>query len=260
MLADLGAESSFPSWCPDLTQGRRTSSFPSNFEYQALGMLHTCSAKLSKDLQSLYVDGFSVDTVAEIKPKETESMLRDLDQKQDWSQNIDNMARVLNISEKVRHYNREAGADLKALSQEPIETVLCDISEIINGTQAGTRSTVTSGVAQPEGLTVSSDERSQIHTARSAEDDQLFFDVRYFLENRLIMISNTRYFGFAPGATRPGDHIFLLFGFSFPVILRPKLEGSWTFVGRAFIVGLMRGEAMVEYKRGIYKKQRLELR
>jgi hypothetical protein len=85
-------------------------------------------------------------------------------------------------------------------------------------------------------------------------------DAKFWTRNRAIIVSKTRYLGLAPEATCPGDYIFLLLGLGLPAILRPQQDGAWSFVGTALILGLMGGEAMLGFKRGVNKKQRLELR
>jgi hypothetical protein len=255
-LSEPDPETILPSWCPDWSREPRVS--PSKSRYLAPKKQYTSSAIFSKDLRSLYIDGFSVDVIAETKPEETKSILQDISEEQDWSRNVSNMARVLNVSEKVRASDERVAGNSTKFGQSSIATVLYNISEIINETQTSSRSTVELNVANSEGLAFSNN--GQGSQMERSVDKRYLFGARFYMENRAIIVSNTRYFGLAPGTTRPGDHIFHLFEVGFPAILRPNLDRSWTYIGQAFILSLMRGEAIVDYERGIYKKQQLELR
>jgi hypothetical protein len=256
-LSGLTAEPISPSWCLDLTPDRPFVAFD-NPGYEATGEFHDCSAMFSRDLRCLYLDGFSVDVVGKTKPEETKSMLQDAHEELDWSRLVYNLVRILNISEKVRNPHKKATQESTKFHTY-IEIVLQDILETINMMRADKRDRVDLDVPRTEGPAVL-ESGQRIRWRRSVDEIVLFRHTRACMENRTIIFSKNRRLGLAPGATRPGDHIFLLFGFKYPAILRPNPDGSWIFVGEAFVLGLMKGEAMIDYKRGIYKKQRLELR
>jgi hypothetical protein len=45
-----------------------------------------------------------------------------------------------------------------------------------------------------------------------------------------------------------------------PAILRARGDGTWTFVGPAYIAGLMEGQALAGLEEGIYTKRMFEMR
>lgn len=89
-------------------------------------------------------------------------MLQDVREEQDWSRNVSNTVRVLNISKKVRDVHERVPGNWSNFSQAPIENALYNISETINRRQVSSRSTVDLDVAKFEGLAASnSGQRSQ---------------------------------------------------------------------------------------------------
>ncbi|KAB5527980.1 heterokaryon incompatibility protein-domain-containing protein [Coniochaeta sp. 2T2.1] len=65
--------------------------------------------------------------------------------------------------------------------------------------------------------------------------------------NRRFFITAQGYFGLGPLDAEGGDVIFVLFGCSVPMVLRPHPDGGrgeWTLVGEAFVLGLMDGEVI----------------
>jgi hypothetical protein len=63
---------------------------------------------------------------------------------------------------------------------------------------------------------------------------------------RKMLLSSGGFFGVAPESVKVGDHIFLLSGAEFPVVLRrhPTEEVEYQFVGECYIHGLMHGQGM----------------
>jgi hypothetical protein len=58
-------------------------------------------------------------------------------------------------------------------------------------------------------------------------------------------------FGMGPHEARPGDQIWVLFGCSVPVTLRPCQDGdSYEFIGECYVDGFMAGKAINEYEAG----------
>ncbi len=72
------------------------------------------------------------------------------------------------------------------------------------------------------------------------------------------MTTQTEYFGFAPEEARPGDVVAVLFGCSFPVLLRPR-GNEYTLVKPYFVYGLMAGEAVAKYHKGVIESQEFEI-
>lgn len=55
--------------------------------------------------------------------------------------------------------------------------------------------------------------------------------------------------GFGAEAMRPGDVVAVLFGCSFPVLLRPSGDG-FRLIKACYVHGIMDGEAIVEHEQG----------
>jgi len=51
-----------------------------------------------------------------------------------------------------------------------------------------------------------------------------------------------------PSYMQTGDVIAILFGYKAPVVLRPEENGQFSFIGEAYVDGVMDGEAMNEGK------------
>ncbi|MCJ1447031.1 MAG: hypothetical protein MMC23_007539 [Stictis urceolatum] len=58
-----------------------------------------------------------------------------------------------------------------------------------------------------------------------------------------LMVTTTGHVGWADSRWREGDQLYLLYGSSVPVVLRPRSRGGFSIVGDAFIAGFMDGEA-----------------
>lgn len=82
--------------------------------------------------------------------------------------------------------------------------------------------------------------------------------VTRFAWSRRLMTTQTGYLGFAPEEARPGDVVAVLFGCSFPVLLRPK-GNEYTLVKPCFVYGLMAGEAVAKYHKGAIESQEFEI-
>lgn len=77
---------------------------------------------------------------------------------------------------------------------------------------------------------------------------------------RTLILSKTRYLALASKATQPGDQIFVLFGLHEPTILRPQDDGTFKFVGTAYVHGIMKGEALKGLAQGVFRQQRVSIR
>ena len=68
--------------------------------------------------------------------------------------------------------------------------------------------------------------------------------------NRQFCVTKRGYIGWVPNASEKGDRICLLTGGQVPYVVRPhkKKKGDWTFLGEAYVHGLMKGEAMKDGK------------
>ena len=86
---------------------------------------------------------------------------------------------------------------------------------------------------------------------------------------RSFFISSSGYIGLVPSTTVVGDRICVLSGGKVPFVLRPHREQSqddnshsleYTFIGDAYVHGLMDGEAMDMVEKGVLELQNLILR
>ena len=71
---------------------------------------------------------------------------------------------------------------------------------------------------------------------------------------RRIVTTEKGYIGMVPELARRGDLICVLFGCRMPVVLRPLDEG-FLFIGDSYVHGLMSGEAIDDFKKGLYRVQ-----
>lgn len=71
---------------------------------------------------------------------------------------------------------------------------------------------------------------------------------------RSFVLSDHGYMCLAPGETRPGDQICVLFGGHVFYILRP-VGACWSFIGECYVHGLMDGEAMSLLANGTFELQ-----
>ena len=76
----------------------------------------------------------------------------------------------------------------------------------------------------------------------------------YATIGRSFVWSDNGYMCLAPGETRPGDQICILFGGHVLYILRPRGK-NWSFVGECYVHGLMDGEAMSLLANGTFDLQ-----
>jgi hypothetical protein len=60
---------------------------------------------------------------------------------------------------------------------------------------------------------------------------------------RRFFVTSRGFFGLGPRNMEEGDAVFVLYGCSVPVVLRPKGE-HWSLVGEAFVAGIMDGEVV----------------
>ncbi|KAH7346853.1 heterokaryon incompatibility protein-domain-containing protein [Rhexocercosporidium sp. MPI-PUGE-AT-0058] len=66
--------------------------------------------------------------------------------------------------------------------------------------------------------------------------------------NRRIARTENGYIGLVPRLAEEGDHVVLLKGGKFPIVLRLKGEGVWEFIGDSYVHGITRGELWDENK------------
>ncbi|KAI0169098.1 HET-domain-containing protein [Hypoxylon sp. FL1284] len=84
--------------------------------------------------------------------------------------------------------------------------------------------------------------------------DEAVTRVTRFAWSRRLMTTTKGLLGFGPEEARPGDIVAVLFGCSFPVLLRPSGSG-YRLVKPCFVYGVMSGEAVVDYQRDVIKSR-----
>ncbi|EEU35341.1 uncharacterized protein NECHADRAFT_81314 [Fusarium vanettenii 77-13-4] len=67
-------------------------------------------------------------------------------------------------------------------------------------------------------------------------------DILYYTVGRTLFKTNKAMFGRGHVLVQPGDIVTILSGCEVPIILRPREEGGYTFVGDAHVDGIMGGE------------------
>lgn len=93
-----------------------------------------------------------------------------------------------------------------------------------------------------------------------ADLDGYLAHVRLWTQRRSLIRSKSGYIGLASSSTLPGDKICVLHGFHAPVILRPRADGSYTFIGDAYIHALMDGEAVDPKHKANFKEEHFVIR
>jgi len=93
--------------------------------------------------------------------------------------------------------------------------------------------------------------REQDRLAKVKEACHYLCSVADWVNGRRFFLSSSRQMGLAPYRAEAGDKVCVLFGSSYPVILRPQ-EGYHTVVGDAYVHGIMYGEAMEGLSDGKY--------
>ena len=91
--------------------------------------------------------------------------------------------------------------------------------------------------AQRQGLL---GEDGDMSTTQDDEMEQFFKYIRHTLGRRFC-VTNREYFALVPSHTIQGDHIALLRGGRYPVVLR-EIGPSWGVIGECYVHGIMHGE------------------
>ena len=93
---------------------------------------------------------------------------------------------------------------------------------------------------------------------RSLSEDLLIIQCN--VENRRLITTKTGHIGLAPTTICPEDGIYVIFGCSMPVVLRPTArDGQYEVIGECYLDGFMVGEAITAYERGQYQIEGLTL-
>ncbi|KAN0119397.1 Heterokaryon incompatibility protein (HET) domain containing protein [Hyaloscypha variabilis] len=78
---------------------------------------------------------------------------------------------------------------------------------------------------------------------------------------RKVLLTSQGFFGVAPNSVKVGDHLYLLPGAEFPILLRrlPKSEIEHSLVGECYIHGLMHGEGMNSARKRAHSTENIRL-
>ena len=79
---------------------------------------------------------------------------------------------------------------------------------------------------------------------------KFFQSVKAWACGRTVIVSQSGLIGLGPWRTLPGDIICRLAGLSVPTILRRRDDEAYTFVGDAYVHGVMDGEAIKTVEAG----------
>jgi hypothetical protein len=71
-----------------------------------------------------------------------------------------------------------------------------------------------------------------------------YFNMMGWQRDRRPFLSEKGYVGLAPVLVQEGDVVVLFLGAKFPYVIRKKNDATYTFIGEAYVHGIMYGEFM----------------
>jgi hypothetical protein len=96
-------------------------------------------------------------------------------------------------------------------------------------------------------IDLSPESNSQMRETAAGEDiDGIYWSVSRFCTGRKVFSTKTGRLGLGPSVLKEGDICCVLFGAPVPFILR-RVNSSFKIVGEAYIHGIMKGEAVVDW-------------
>jgi hypothetical protein len=269
-----------PSWVADLQNfvqtWRLTKYVPKSKSYRSVRLN---SITFSGDLHILHTDGLFIDVVEDACVQQTDAALEPLPPADDrWTWDIEKMtARLANeggISTSDQEEGLKTPEDLarslgRAIYDVMIAGQICTLSDWVQHDvrypeekplniedrdfqQSHLSGKATSNEQAPESLRGS--------VLKPKDWEKLLFHASHQTLGRTLILSKTRYLALAPKATQPRDQIFVLFGLHEPAILRPQDDGTFKFVGTAYVHGFMKGEALKGWQAGEFRQQRVSIR
>jgi hypothetical protein len=246
----------FPSWAVDLninlkTKARRLAEY--NDDHQASGRGSVCATIFSEDLLSLYTEGFILDIVDNSQVQGHREVFK-------W----DHVLRAMthNLFAVVSDLKKSGGIQ-NSFTSQAVTPSEC----FRQGIEGTLYQTITAGYLW--NLKTSEYDKKAIEypssptygiTPRPLHAKDLLEQAQDWTFTRTLILTHERMLGLAPSSTRHGDSVCIIFGLNMPAILRPRGDGTWTFVGPAYIPGLMEGEALAGLEEGIYTKRMFEMR
>ncbi|KAF7505253.1 hypothetical protein GJ744_001116 [Endocarpon pusillum] len=236
-----------PSWVPDWGQPFEMSYLGGysakdiDYNFRASGD-SSALASFSEDLQFLTVSGWNIDTVNDNRLQRGG---KDFEYSYDegsghgpcCSWDIHKIVTELEKSDKAVH-TRKRESLLKAV----FYALIVDRDPIRGKRRQNLRLIKQHGKMWPDCL------------------DDYLAQVRLWTQERSLVSSPGGYVGLAPSCTLPGDKICVLYGFHAPVILRPGIDGSYTFVGDAYVHALMDGEVVASADKTKFKEEQFVIR
>jgi hypothetical protein len=222
-------------------------------DHQASGLGSICATTFSKDLLSLYTEGFILDTVDSSKVQESRKVLQ-------WDHVL--RATTHNLSAVVSDLEKSGGIrnSFKSRAATPSERLRQSIEgTLYQSITAGYMWNFKTSIFEKKPIEYPSSLKEG-STPTPLHSDELLKQAQNRIFGRTLILTHERMLGLAPSSTRHGDSVCIIFGLFVPAILRPREDGTWTFVGPAYIPGLMEGEALAGLEEGIYTKRMFEMR
>lgn len=242
----------YPSWVADFQQPSRVWRFNKFLrDFESHGSRTYSPPIFADDLTIIHVDSFYIDSLELCNVQLSNEPLRlrkDLDS---WSWDIEFITNRLIASGSVRG-SVLPETQARALPK-PIDVYRTTESALYDILIAGQVST-SSGWKRHE-VTYPPHEHGP-----PLDWKDILHHATTQTQNRTVILSKGRYLRLAPLLSQPGDKIFILFGLQEPAILRPRPDGSYLFVGTAYVHGLMRGEVLKDLNNGYFNVERVTMR
>jgi hypothetical protein len=246
----------FPSWAVDLNTNLKTKLRPLAeypYDHQASGRGSVCATIFSEDLLSLYTEGFILDIVDNSQVQGHREVFKRDHVLRDMTQDLSAVVSDLKKSGGIQNSFKSQGATPSECLRQGIEGTLYQTITAGYLWNLKTSGYDKKAIEYPSSLTYGL-------TPRPLHADDLLDQARSWTFARTLILTHERMLGLAPSSTRHGDNVCIIFGLDLPAILRPRGDGSWTFVGPAYIPGLMEGQALAGLEEGIYTKIMFEMR
>jgi hypothetical protein len=246
----------FPSWVADLDRKSTTWRFN---KFHRDSTPYKCPEDslpaFSEDLNIIYADGFCIDILDEDKVQHTDEPFHPAGGPRIgpiWSWDMDAMVTRL-ISRSALRNQYDCGSSTNEEVRRRVEGSVYDVmiaGQLFVGSGWRAHEIQYPVVLGSQDSLPPRPVSWQV-MSRHAQDQT---------KERTIVFSKQGYLGLAPKVSRSGDYIFILFGLQEPAILRKQDDGSFLFIGTAYVHGLMNGEALKMLEEGVSVKERVTLR
>jgi Heterokaryon incompatibility protein (HET) len=248
-LSKQASISKLPSWVPDWGRAFEMSflggysSKDSDYYFRASGNLPAVFS-FSDDLHILTVTGLEIDTVQSNRLQGTDD---DFEYWYEEDQGQKEPSCSWDIHDIVAELERSRTAVITgnhdaSVAKAVFRTLIVDTDSLSGKRRQDLKITRQKGKVWPEPL------------------EDYLAHVRLWTQERSLIISTGGYMGLAPSSTLPGDWICVLHGFHAPVILRPRTDNCYTYVGDAYVDTLMNGEAVASERTEDFKSKQFMIR